>query len=138
MLIALKSEKISVSPTQNLKFDWKAALLVVDFHQRMLFQWKNFFFVVDQHWCTATFFQNWLAQITKIIIIMLAKRTGKLSELSIEITFLRLPHIVKATSEAWLKPHASFIKQDPCWEMDVMANANFALSGKTKDQLRLV
>ena len=68
MLIALKSEKISVSPTQNLKFDWKAALLVVDFHQRMLFQWKNFFFVVDQHWCTATFFQNWLVQITKIII----------------------------------------------------------------------
>ena len=114
MLIALKSEKISVSPTQNLKFDCKAALLVVDFHQRMLFQWKNFFFVVDQHWCTATFFQNWLAQITKIIIIMLAKRTGKLSELSIEITFLRLPHIVKATSEAWLKPHTSFIKQDFC------------------------
>ena len=114
MLIALKSKKISVSPTQNLKFDWKAALLVVDFHQRMLFQWKNFFFVVDQHWCTATFFQNWLAQITKTIIIMLAKRTGKLSELSIEITFLGLPHIVKATSEACLKPHANFIKQDPC------------------------
>ena len=45
---------------------------------------------------------------------MLAKRTGKLSELSIEITFLGLPHIVKATSEACLKPHANFIKQDPC------------------------
>ena len=58
MLIALKSEKISVSPTQNLKFDCKAALLVVDFHQRMLFQWKNFFFVVDQHWCTAAFFSK--------------------------------------------------------------------------------
>ena len=26
-----------MSPTLNLKFDWKAALMIVDFHLRMLF-----------------------------------------------------------------------------------------------------
>ena len=32
-------------------------------------------------------------------------------------------------------PLRSF-QQEPCWEMDVMSNANFALSSNNKDQLR--
>ena len=61
------------TPTRNLKFDWKAALPVVDFHPRMLFSMKNFFLVVGQHWCKATFFRNYTAQITKFIKVVLAK-----------------------------------------------------------------
>ena len=45
MLIARKSQKIRVSPTLNLKFDWKANLLVVDFHPRMLFSIEKFLFL---------------------------------------------------------------------------------------------
>ena len=37
MLVARKWKQFNVSPTKNLKFDWKAALPVVDFHARMLF-----------------------------------------------------------------------------------------------------
>ena len=39
----------------------------------MLFSIEKFLFVVGQRWCKATFFQNWQAQITKIIKAMLAK-----------------------------------------------------------------
>ena len=45
MLIAHKSQKIRVSPILNLKFDWKADLLVVDFHPRMLFSIEKFLFL---------------------------------------------------------------------------------------------
>ena len=46
MLTAHKSKKKknSVSPTLNLKFDWKADLPVVDFHPRMLFSIRKFLF----------------------------------------------------------------------------------------------
>ena len=37
MLVARKPKKLNVSPTKNLKFDWKVALPVFDFHPRMLF-----------------------------------------------------------------------------------------------------
>ena len=42
MLVAPKSKKFNVSPTWDLKFDWKAALPVVDFHPRMLFLMEKF------------------------------------------------------------------------------------------------
>ena len=44
MLVALKSKRFNVSPASNLKFDWKAALPVVDFHPRMLFSTEKFLF----------------------------------------------------------------------------------------------
>ena len=44
MVVARKRKNFNVSPTKNLKFDWKAALPVVDFHPRMLFLMEKFFF----------------------------------------------------------------------------------------------
>ena len=44
MLVARKSKKFNVSPTQNLEFDWKASLPVVDLHPRMLLSRKKFIF----------------------------------------------------------------------------------------------
>ena len=37
MLVAGKSKSFNVSPTYNLKSDWKAALPVVDFHHKSEF-----------------------------------------------------------------------------------------------------
>ena len=51
------------------------------FIQECSFQWKSSFFVVGQHWCKVTFFQNLLAQI-RIIKVILAKWNGKLIEVS--------------------------------------------------------
>ena len=62
-----------MSQTLNLKFDWKAVSSVVGFHPRMLFSVEKFLFLVGQHYCKATFFQSWPAQITKIIKVMLTK-----------------------------------------------------------------
>ena len=45
MLVTRKSKNFNVSPTLNLKLDWKAALPVVDFHQRILFSMKEFLFL---------------------------------------------------------------------------------------------
>ena len=40
MLVVGKSKTFNVSLALNLKFDWKAALRVVDFHPRMIpFLW---------------------------------------------------------------------------------------------------
>ena len=36
MLVARKPKTFDVSPTWNLKFDWKAALPVIEFHSRIL------------------------------------------------------------------------------------------------------
>ena len=58
MLVARKSKNFNVFPTQNVKIDWIAALLVVDFHLRMLFSMEKFFFVVEKHRYKAIFFQN--------------------------------------------------------------------------------
>ena len=109
--------------------------------QECSFQWKNSFFVIDQYWCKASFFRNWPAQITKIIKVVLAKWNGKL--IAVSYLMKKLPHIVKAASEKWPNPRAKvnstleqFFQNDPCWEMNIMPNVNFALSSKNKDQLR--
>ena len=65
-------------------------------------------------------------------------------ELSVEITLLGLPHIVKPTSETWPNPREKVnstlsrsFQQTSWWKMDVMPNVNFALSdSNNKDQLR--
>ena len=44
MLVASKSKNFNVSLTQNLKFDWKPALPVVNFHPRMLFSMEELLF----------------------------------------------------------------------------------------------
>ena len=69
-----------------------------------------------------------------------AKRKVKCSKLSVGITLLGLPHIVKIASETLTNERLSSFQQEPCWEMpwemDVMPNVNFALSSNSKDQLR--
>ena len=55
------------------------------------------------------------------------------SELSLEITLLGLPHMVKAASETWPNPHLSSFQWEPCWEIDVMQNMKFMLSSNGKD-----
>ena len=42
MLVTRKSKNLNVSLTQTLKFDWKAALPVADFHPSMLFSMEKF------------------------------------------------------------------------------------------------
>ena len=72
------------------------------------------------------------------------KRKVNCGELSLEITLLGLPHIVKAASETWLNPRvkvnstlAPSFEEKLCREMDVMPNVNLALSdSNNKDQLR--
>ena len=72
------------------------------------------------------------------------KRKVNCGELSLEITLLGLPHIVKAASETWLNPRvrvnstlAPSFQEKFCREMDVMPNVNLALSdSNNKDQLR--
>ena len=61
------------------------------------------------------------------------KRKIHCGKLSLEITLLGLPHIVKAAFETWPNPRvkvnsaiAESFQQEPCWEMD----------GNNKDQLR--
>ena len=48
----------------------KPSYRLLTFTQECSFQWKNPFFLVHQHKWKATFFQNWPAQITKIIVIL--------------------------------------------------------------------
>ena len=55
-------------------------------------------------------------------------------------TLLGLPHIVKAASETWSNLRikvksklARSFQHDPCREMDVMSNVNFALPSKNRD-----
>ena len=76
---------------------------------------------------------------------MLAKWNRKLiiSELSVEKTLLGLPHIVKAATETWPNPRVKLnftlawsFQQEPCCEMDVMPNVNFALCSNNKNELR--
>ena len=129
-----------------MKFDWKAALPVVDFHPRILFPTKKFLFY------------GWLTLVWSHLFSKLAgsnyksywshagqvKRKVNFGELSVEITLLRLLHIVKALIETWQNPGvkvnstiARSFQQKPFWEMDVMPNVNFAPSkSNNKDQLR--
>ena len=44
MLVTRKSKNLNMSLTQTLKFDWKAALPVADFHPSMLFSMEKFLF----------------------------------------------------------------------------------------------
>ena len=44
MLVARKSKHSNVSLTQKVKFDWKAALTVVDIPSEILFSMEKFLF----------------------------------------------------------------------------------------------
>ena len=61
------------------------------------------------------------------------KRKVNCGELYVEITLLGLPQMVKATSETWPNPRVSFFRREPCLEIDVMPNVDFALSSNDKD-----
>ena len=132
-----------------MKFDWKAALPVVDFHPRMLFSTEEFLFFYG--WPTLALvwshlfsklagstYKNYSSHAGQV------KRKVNCGELSLEITLLGLPHIVKAASETWLNPRvrvnstlALSFQEKFCREMDVMPNVNLALSdSNNKDQLR--
>ena len=72
------------------------------------------------------------------------KRQVNCGQLSAEITLLGFPHKVKAASETWPNPRVKVnstlvrsFQQEPCREMDVVPNVNFALTDSiNKDQLR--
>ena len=118
---------------------------VADFHPRMLFSTEKFLFygwptLVSNHLFSKSAVSNYndwsdTGQV---------KRKANCGELSVEITLLGLPHMVKAASETWPDPrvnvNSTFVRsfqQKPCREMDVIPNVNFALSGSNnKDQLR--
>ena len=128
-----------------MKSDWKAALPVVDFHPRMLFSIKKFLFygwptLVWSHLFSklgGSNYKNYYSHAGQV------KRKVNWGELSVEITLLELPHIVKAASRTWSNPLvkvnstlARSFQQEPCWDMDVMPNVNFALTdSNNKDQL---
>ena len=44
----------------------------------------------------------------------------------------KMPNLRVKLNSGLVRP----LKQDPCWEMDVILNVNFELSGNNKDQLR--
>ena len=79
---------------------------------------------------------------------MLAKWNGKVNclELFVELTLVGLLPTVKDCLWNMAKTPNSRVKlnstlapsfqQQPCWEMDVIPNVNFALSSNNKDQLR--
>ena len=101
MLVALKSKRFNVSPASNLKFDWKAALPVVDFHPRMLFSTEKFLFY---DWPTLVWshlfsklagsnYKNYWNHAGQL------KRKVNCGELSAETTLLELPYIVKTASK---------------------------------------
>ena len=89
-----------------MKFDWKAALPVVDFHPRMLFSTEKFFFY---GWPTLVW-SNLFSKLAGSSYKNYWSHAGQLKgivncgELSVEITLLVLPHIVKAASETWPNP----------------------------------
>ena len=72
------------------------------------------------------------------------KRKVNCTEISVEITLLRLPYIVKAAPETWPNPRVKLnstvvrsFQQETCWEMDIMPNMNFVHSdSNNKDQLK--
>ena len=112
------------------------------FIQKCSFQWKNFFFDVANSGAKPPFFGISLLKLQKVV---LDKLKGKLIAVGylLKKTLLGLPHIVKAASEEWQKPRVKvnsiitrFFQHEPCWEMDVMSDVNFALSSKKKCQLR--
>ena len=122
-----------------MKFDSKAALLVVDFHPRMLISAEKILFycwptLVRSHLFSklaqiGSNYNNYLSNTGQV------KRKVNCGELSVEITLLGLLHIVKAASEIWPNPRekvnstlAWSFWQRPCSEKNVMANVNFALS----------
>ena len=129
-----------------MKFNWKAALPVVDFHSRILFSTEK---LLCYGWPTLVWshlfsklagsnYKNYWSHVGQV------KRIVNCGELSVEITLLGLPYIVKAASETWpntgVKVNSTLARsfqQKPCREMDVMPKVNFALSdSNNKDQLK--
>ena len=130
-----------------MKFDWKAVLPVVDFHPRMLFSTEKFIFHGWQTLAWSHLFSKLAGSNYKNYWRHAGQVKWKVNcgELSVEITLLGLPHIVKAASETWVNPRvkvnstlARSFQQNSCWEMDViMPNVNFALSdSNNKDEHR--
>ena len=54
-------------------------------------------------------------------------------ELSVAITLLGLPHMLKAASETWPNPQVSSFQREPCWEIGIMPNVDFELSSDGKN-----
>ena len=61
------------------------------------------------------------------------KRNVNWGELSVEITLLGLPHIVKAVSKTWPNPYVCSFQREPCWEIDLMPKMNFLFPSNSKD-----
>ena len=96
-------------------------------------------FYCNTSWSSFTDHRNWIDIQSYADQV---KRKVNCSELSVEKTLLGLPHIVKAASETWPNPRVKLnftlawsFQQEPCCEMDVMPNVNFALCSNSKNEL---
>ena len=94
-----------MSSTLNLKTDWKATLLVVDFPPRMLFSIQKIPFL----WLANTGLKPPFFKISRL---KLQKVLSLLGQLSVQIILLGLPHIVNAASEAWPNPRPSSYQRE--------------------------
>ena len=111
-----------------MKCDWKAAIPVVDFHPTLLFSTEKFLFygwpilVWSQLFSklAGLNYKNYCSHAGQV------KQKVNCGELSVEITFLGLPHIVNAASETW--PNLCTIVNSTLAWMDAIPNVNFALS----------
>ena len=86
-----------------MKFDWKVALSIVDFHLRMFFSMEKFVFcgwptVVQSHLFSKLAGANDKSHAGQV------KRKFCCGELPVKVTLLGLPHRVKAASEIWPNP----------------------------------
>ena len=103
----------------------------------VLTKWKKILFY---GWATLV----WRHLFSKLAASNYKNYWSHAGELSVKITLLGLPHIVKAASKTRPNPRvkenfflARSFQQKPFWKMDVMTSVNFALSNNNnKDQLR--
>ena len=111
MLVARKLKNFDVSPSQNLKFDWKATLSVIEFRPRMLYWNQNFLLcdcptLVHSH----LFSQNYMVFFENQNKVV-GKRNGKnnSSESSVNLKLSGLPRTVKTCLPQRFKSGSSFI-----------------------------
>ena len=111
MLVARKLKNFDVSPSQNLKFDWKATLSVIEFRPRMLYWNQNFLLcdcptLVHSH----LFSQNYMVFFENQNKVV-GKRKGKnnSSESSVNLKLSGLPRTVKTCLPQRFKSGRSFI-----------------------------
>ena len=110
----MSKKKVNMSSTLNLKTDWKATLLVVDFPPRMLFSIQKIPFL----WLANTglkppFFKISRLKLQKVLKTCWPNETESLlGQLSVKIILLGLPHIVNAAPEAWPNPRPSSYQRE--------------------------